>query len=64
MRQPVRVPALLSYLAFVLVGVSAEVGVVLLQAQIGDYGVDRAVVGITFFTGSAGFVAADLSRAR
>jgi fucose permease len=59
--QRVRVPVLVSYLAFVLVGVNAGVGGVLLLAQMGDYGVDRATIGITFFTGSAGFVAAGLS---
>jgi fucose permease len=66
MQPPVRVsvlvsPVLVSYAAFVLVGVSAGVTGVLLLAQMGDYGVDRAVIGTTFFTGSAGFVAAGLS---
>jgi fucose permease len=61
MRQPVRAPVLLSYAAFVLVGVSAGVGGVLLLAQMAGYGVDRATIGITFFTGSAGFVVAGLS---
>jgi len=61
MRQPAPVPVLVSYVAFVLVGVSAGVVGVLLLAQMGDYGVDRATIGITFFTGSAGFVAAGLS---
>jgi fucose permease len=50
-----------SYVAFVLVGVSAGAGGVLLLAQMADYGVDRATIGIIFFTGSAGFFAAGLS---
>jgi fucose permease len=44
-----------SYAAFVLVGISASVGGVLLVAQIHDYGVSRAEIGVTFFTGSLGF---------
>lgn len=48
----------LAYGAFVLVGVSAAVAGVLLPAQIEDYGVDRATIGITFFTFSAGFLLA------
>lgn len=51
---------MLAYAAFVLVGVSAGVGGVLLPAQIGDYGVDKATIGVTFFTFSAGFVLAGL----
>jgi fucose permease len=51
----------LSYAAFVLVGMSAGVGGVLLLAQIGDYHVDRATIGITFFVGSAGFVLGGIS---
>jgi fucose permease len=47
-----------AYALFVLVGVSAGVGGVLLPAQIGDYGVDKATIGLTFFTFSAGFMAA------
>src|SRR5690554_3197305 len=50
-----RAPVVLSYAAFVLVGISAGVGGVLLPAQIRDYGVDMATIGITFFTFSAGF---------
>jgi fucose permease len=60
-RQAARAPVLVSYAAFVLVGVTAGVTGVLLLAQMGDYGVDRAVIGTTFFAGSAGFVAAGLS---
>ena len=46
---------LLAYAMFVLVGLGAGVSGVLLLAQIRDYGVDRATIGLTFFTGSAGF---------
>ncbi|GAA5049848.1 fucose permease [Thermocatellispora tengchongensis] len=55
-RVPFRAPVVLAYTAFVLIGVSAGVGGVLLPAQIGDYGVDMATIGITFFTFSAGFM--------
>jgi fucose permease len=55
-----RPAVLVSYAAFVLVGVNGGVTGVLLPAQMGDYGVDRATIGITFFTGSAGFVLASL----
>jgi fucose permease len=58
MAQRVAKPVVLAYLAFVLVGVGAGVGGVLLPAQIRDYDVDRATIGITFFTGSAGYVLA------
>jgi fucose permease len=61
MRRQVRPPVLLSYAAFVLVGITAGVTGVLLPAQMGDYGVDRATIGISFFTSSAGFVLAGLS---
>jgi fucose permease len=53
-----RAPIALSYAAFILVGVSAGVGGVLLLAQIADYGVSRTAIGITFFTGSFGFLLA------
>ncbi|HYU65931.1 MAG TPA: MFS transporter [Jatrophihabitantaceae bacterium] len=46
---------LLAYTAFVLVGVSAAVGGVLLPAQILDYGASKATIGLIFVTGSAGF---------
>lgn len=46
---------LLAYAGFVLAGLSTGVSGVLLPAQIDDYGVDKAVVGLTFFTGAAGF---------
>jgi fucose permease len=51
----------LAYATFVLVGIGAGVGGVLLLAQMTDYGVDRATIGITFFTGSAGYVLAALA---
>jgi fucose permease len=54
-------PILLSYAAFVLIGVNSGGGGVLLLAQMNDYGVGRATIGITFFVGSAGFVLAGLS---
>ncbi len=49
---------LLAYALFTLVGISAGVTGVLLFAQIRDYGIDRAVFGLTFFTGSSGFLLA------
>ena len=51
----------MSYAAFVLVGLSAGVGGVLLVAQIADYGVSRTTIGITFLTGSLGFFLASSS---
>jgi fucose permease len=53
---PTRGPVLLSYAAFVLVGLGAGVGGILIPAQIADYGIDEATIGITFFTSSAGFL--------
>jgi len=47
-----------SYVAFILVGLSAGIGGVLLVAQIADYDVSRAEIGISFFTGSVGFFSA------
>ncbi|MBV9380094.1 MAG: MFS transporter [Streptosporangiaceae bacterium] len=60
MRRHVRPPVLLSYVTFVFIGINAGVNGVLLPAQMAGYGVDRATIGITFFTGSAGFVLAGL----
>ena len=54
----VKAPVLLSYATFVLIGIYAGGGGVLLLAQMSSYGVDRATIGIMFFTGSAGFVLA------
>jgi hypothetical protein len=55
-----RLSVLWCYVAFILVGVNAGVSGVLLPPQIRDYGVDKATIGITFFTGSAGFVLAGI----
>ncbi|WP_407345276.1 MFS transporter [Pengzhenrongella phosphoraccumulans] len=54
-------PVVLSYAAFILVGLSAGVGGVLLPAQIRDYDIDMATIGLTFFTFSAGFFLAGAS---
>ncbi len=51
---------LVSYAAFVLVGISAGVSGVLLPSQMASYGVDRATIGVSFFTSSAGFVLAGI----
>ena len=61
MFRQVRPPVLVSYAAFVLVGISTGISGVLLPSQMASYGVDRATIGITFFTGSAGFVLASVS---
>jgi fucose permease len=61
MRQHVGLSVVLCYAAFVLVGVSAAVSGVLLPAQIGDYQVSRATIGLAFFTSAAGFFVASLS---
>ena len=50
-----RSSVVVAYVAFVLTGISASVGAVVLPAQIVDYGVDRQTIGLTFFTFSAGF---------
>jgi fucose permease len=60
MARHIRPAVLLSYTAFVFVGINAAVGGVLVLAQMNDYRVDRAVIGITFITGSAGFVLGSL----
>jgi fucose permease len=57
-RGRLRAPVVLAYATFVLVGLTAAVGGVLLPAQIRDYGVDKATIGLTFFTFSAGFLLA------
>lgn len=54
----VRASVVVAYVAFVLTGVSASVGSVVLPAQIADYDVDRSTIGLTFFTFSAGFFVA------
>ena len=58
MPRQVRRAVLVSYAAFVLVGLNAGVSGVLLPALIGDYGVDMTTIGITFFVSSAGFMLA------
>lgn len=49
---------LVAYLLFVLIGLAAGANGVLLPAQLADYGVDRLLIGLTFFTNAAGFMAA------
>ena len=61
MSRQVRPAVLVSYAAFVLVGISAGVNGVLLPSQMAGYGVGRATIGITFFASSAGFVLAGIS---
>jgi fucose permease len=61
MPRQVRRAVLVSYLAFVFVGISAGVSGVLLPAQMGSYGVDRAAIGVSFFTSSAGFMLAGMN---
>src|SRR4051794_16761754 len=51
-------PVWLAYAAFVLVGVNTGAAGVLLAAQIRDYDVDKAVIGLGFGTSSAGFLLA------
>ncbi|WP_433090206.1 MFS transporter [Dactylosporangium sp. CA-052675] len=58
MRRPGWAPVLLSYATFVLVGLNAGVGGVLIVSQMRDYGVNEATIGLTFFTSSAGYMAA------
>jgi len=52
---------LLAYAAFVLVGLSAGVGGVVIPAQIRDYGIDMSRIGLTFATFSVGFFLAGTS---
>lgn len=56
-----RTSVVVAYVAFVLTGVSASVAAVLIPAQMADYDVTRKVIGITFFTFSAGFFIAGAS---
>ncbi|MBX6751617.1 MAG: MFS transporter, partial [Micromonosporaceae bacterium] len=46
---------LVAYALFILVGLSAGAPTVLIVAQMDDYGVGPAAIGLTFFTFSAGF---------
>jgi fucose permease len=55
-----RPAVLLAFATFVLFGINIGDNGVLLLAQMSDYGIDRAVIGITFFTGAAGFVLGSL----
>ncbi|MEU7870468.1 MFS transporter [Dactylosporangium sp. NPDC049140] len=57
-RRPGWAPVLLSYATFMLVGLNAGVGGVLIVSQMADYRVDEATIGITFFTSSAGYMLA------
>ena len=50
---PLRTSVLLAYAAFVLVGITAGVGGVLLVVQLRDYDVSKTTIGLTFFTFSA-----------
>ncbi|HXL87726.1 MAG TPA: MFS transporter [Streptosporangiaceae bacterium] len=50
-----------SYAAFVLLGIGVGASGVLLPSQMAGYGVDRATIGISFFTISAGWVLAGMS---
>jgi len=61
MPRQVRPAVLVAYAAFVLLGIAAGTGGVLLPSQMATYGVSRATIGITFFAFSAGFVLAGLS---
>ena len=61
MPRQLRSSVLMSYAAFVLVGVTSGAGGVLLPSQMASYGVDRATIGITFFVSSAGYVLAGIS---
>jgi fucose permease len=61
-RSAALLPAVLvSFAAFVLVGINSGAGGVLLPAQMSSYHVDQATIGIMFFTGSAGFALAGLA---
>ncbi|MFF5228093.1 MFS transporter [Dactylosporangium sp. NPDC000521] len=51
-------PIAFAYATFVLAGLSAGVGGVLLPAQLRDYHLDKATIGVTFFAFSAGFLLA------
>jgi fucose permease len=53
-----RSDVLVAYASFVLGGLSAGVTGVLLPAQMRDYGVDEATIGIAFFATAAGFALA------
>jgi fucose permease len=54
----VRPAVALAYAMFVYVGIAAGAKGVVLVAQLDDYRVSRAAIGLTFFTSSAGFMVA------
>ena len=60
-RDPARSSIVVSYAVFVLTGLTVGVSGVVLLAQMADYGVDRATIGLTFFPFTAGFVLASAS---
>jgi fucose permease len=60
-RDPMRSSIVVSYAIFVLTGLTVGVNGVVLLAQMDDYGVDRATIGLTFFPFTAGFVLASAS---
>jgi fucose permease len=60
-RRRARPAVSVSYSAFVLLGIAAGASGVLLPSQMAGYGVDRATIGISFFTISAGWVLAGMS---
>jgi fucose permease len=60
--RPRRQPSLaVAYVAFAHLGLTTGVGGVLLPAQIADYGVGRATIGICFLMFAAGFILASFS---
>jgi len=61
MPRQVRRAVLVSYAAFVFVGVSAGSSGVLLPSQMTSYSVDRATIGLIFFASSAGYFLAGMS---
>lgn len=56
-----RSSVVVAYIAFVLTGISASVGAVVVPAQMADYDITRKAIGLTFFTFSAGFFLAGAS---
>jgi fucose permease len=58
---PERVRTALAYATFVLVGVTIGVSGVLIPAQLDDYGISRSAFGLTFLTGSVGYVASGIA---
>jgi fucose permease len=54
-------PVFVAYALFAFIGVYSGVGGVLLPAQIQDYGIDHATIGLTFFATAVGFVVAGVN---